>query len=429
MPATDGACKMGSGAVAVNERAVVHSCPTLSFRNLRRLKQGVQKKMFHAYASAGRHQAIWRLALASLACIILSGAGAAVAQQPVAQSNIVPKRFFLSGHSLTDNPLAEHIAAIGKSRGVEMTWNQQIAIGSPIRARTRGDGNNPGHWSGYRLGKNKNGSTGLDILKEFSQQTNQPYDTLIVADAHKSIAGLIWNDTVRYLRHFHDRIIEHNPAARTFLFESWEGINNKSKLEPWIALERDGSKLWSCVAERINISLKHEGRIDRIETVPVGAALAELIEAIGKGDVPSLATAGKAATDEILSDDVHLAPTGRYYVALLTYVTMTGQPVEGAWRPSGVPAATALALQQLAWNFHQERKKNFRPLDMAGCRRLMTGGFCDAWNAYVPNQWMSPQPACKWYFARETTALDRNQAPNPFLFDPAIDSAYWFPPP
>jgi hypothetical protein len=374
--------------------------------------------------------ATWKLLLAGTACAVLGGTGAAVAQGPTAQAHVVSKRLFLSGHSLTDDPLAEHIEAIAKSRGVDMAWNQQIIIGSPIRVRTRGDSNKPGPWNGYSLGKNKGGAKDLDILKEFGQRSGQPYDTLIVAEGHKLVAGLIWNDTVRYLRHFHERMIEHNPSARTFLFESWESVRDKLKPEPWVALERDGSKLWRCVADRINMSLKHEGRADRIETIPVGAGLAELIEAIGKGSVPSLAPAGgKSAIDEILADDVHPANAGRYYVALLTYVTITGQPVEGVWRPRTVPESTALALQKFAWSFHRQRKETFTPLDMAGCRRLLTTSFCDAWNAYVPDQWAGPQPGCKGFFARETMALDRNHAPNPFAFDPDADRAYWFPPP
>lgn len=379
-----------------------------------------------------RHHAAWKLVviLAGSAFVVLSGPGAASAQSTLVQGSTVSKRFFLSGHSLTDDPLAEYIAAIGKSGGTDITWNQQIVIGSPIRYRTRGDNNKPGLWNGYSLGKNKNGITGLDILKEFGQRSGHLYDTLIVAEGHKSVSGLIWNDTVRYLRHFHERMIEHNPATRTFLFESWESIRDKSKPEPWVALERDGSKLWSCVAGRINASLKLEGRADRIETIPVGAGLAELIEAISKGAMPSLVTAsGKSGIDEILSDDVHLANAGRYYVALLTYVIITDKPVEGVWRPRAVSELTALALQKFAWGFHQERKKSFTQLDMADCRRLLTTGFCDAWNAYVPDQWASPQPGCKAYFSRETMALDRSHAPNPFAFDPAADGAYWFPPP
>jgi hypothetical protein len=353
--------------------------------------------------------------------------------QSAAQDTSVPagasKRFFVSGHSLTDDPYAEYIAAIGKSRGIDMTWNEQIVIGSPILLRTRGESNKPGAWNGYRLGKNRNGSN-LDILKEFSQRDGRPYDTLIITEAHKSLAQLIWNDTVRYLRHFHERMHGHNPSAQTFLFESWEGINDKANPEPWVALERDGSKLWSCVASRINMSLQHEGRADRVATIPVGAALAELIEAMGKGAMPSItAAAGKLAIDEILSDDVHLTHTGRYYVALLTYVVMTGQTVEGAWRPRSVPEPIALALQKFVWTFYQDRKKSFTPPDMAGCRRLLATSFCDAWNTYVPNKWVSRQGNCKVFFTRETMALDSHNAPNPFAFVPASDGAYWLPPP
>jgi hypothetical protein len=365
----------------------------------------------------------WMLGVVSTVCLVAGGPAPALAQSPVF------KRFFVSGHSLTDDPLAEYIAAIGKSRGVEMSWNEQIVIGSPLRVRTRGETNRPGLWDGYRLGKNANGRTGLDILKEFSKQNSRPYDTLIVTEGHKPVPNLIWNDTVRYLRHVHERLIEHNPAARTFLYESWESVKDKSAPDPWIAVVRDESKVWSCVASRINTSLQHEGRTDRIATIPVGVALADLVEAIGKGAVaPLVQPARTSAFDGILSDDVHLTQFGYYYVALFTYVSVTNQPVEGVWRPPGISPATALALQTLAWTSHQKRSVAAPP-DLTDCRQLMTTRFCDAWNAYGPNKWSAPQPGCKTYFARETMALEGEHGPNPFAFDPAADAAYWFAPP
>lgn len=364
------------------------------------------------------------LAAVCLTCLSLTG----VAAQDSGQSiGAAPKRFLLSGHSLTDEPFAQYLVAIGKSQGVDVDWNQQIVIGSPMRVRTRGESTRPGDWNGYSLGKNRDGRTGLDILAELKKPTSKPFDTLIVAEGHKLIAQLIWNDPVRYLRHFHDRMFEHNQATRTYLFEPWETLTDKSTPAPWIALERDGTKLWRCVVDRINLSLAHENRQDRVRTIPVGAALADLVDAISRGEVPDIKPlANRPALDLILKDGVHLAPMGYYFAALVSYAIMTDKPVTTTWQPQGVPVEAARALQKFVADFHRRRATEFKPLDMAGCRELLTTRFCDAWNAYVPDQWSAPQPGCKAFFARTTMALEKMHAPNPFAFSPKDDAAYWF---
>src|ERR1700752_3843257 len=60
--------------------------------------------------------------------------------------------FFISGHSLTDNPYADYLVHITKSLGVSSEYNQQIVIGSPLRVRTRGNDPNSKDFPGYQLG-------------------------------------------------------------------------------------------------------------------------------------------------------------------------------------------------------------------------------------------------------------------------------------
>jgi len=342
----------------------------------------------------------------------------------------IPKRFLLSGHSLTDDPFAEYLVAIGKTQGADMDWNEQIVIGSPNRVRTRGDSQRPGDWNGYSLGKNRDGREGLDILAELKRPTDRPFDTLIIAEGHTLVAQLIWNDTVRYVRHFHERMIEHNPATRSYLFEPWETLTDKTKPAQWIPLERDGTKLWRCVADRINISLKHEGRADRVRTIPVGAALADLVDAITRGEMPGLKpVGGREGVNLILADGVHLTQMGFYFAALVSYTTMVDRPITTSWWPRGVSEEAAQALQKFVADFHERRKATFVPLDMEGCSQLLVTSYCDAWNAYVPDEWSSPQMGCKPFFSRKTMALENENAPNPFVFSPEEDASYWFPAP
>ncbi|MDC0741694.1 hypothetical protein [Polyangium mundeleinium] len=67
-------------------------------------------------------------------------------------------RMFLSGHSLTDNPLPDHVLTIAQSLGKDFNFNEQIGIGSPIRVRTKGGSFDAPGWPGYSTGKNREGS-------------------------------------------------------------------------------------------------------------------------------------------------------------------------------------------------------------------------------------------------------------------------------
>jgi hypothetical protein len=341
-----------------------------------------------------------------------------------------PEKFFVTGHSLTDNPYPEYIAAIAQSRGISPLWNQQIGIGSPIRGRTRGLGSDPEVWHGYSLGKNRNGQNGMNVLQEFKARSPKPYDTLIITERHKLLATLIWENTVAFLRHYHDRFIEQNPHGRTFFFESWESVVDKKNLAPWIDLEQQATKVWGCAVVRINMSLAHEGRADRIAALPIGAGLAHLLAAVANGQVSG--TRGdnsKLGVDDVMPDDVHLSNIGKYYAALLTYATITGRPVDGVWRPPGVPEGLADQLQKIAWSFVENRRKTWKDMDLAQCRALMVASYCDASNAYVPDKWSAPQTHCKTLFSVDTADRAKGTLPHPFVFDPQVDAKYWLPAP
>lgn len=371
-----------------------------------------------------------------IACVaaILVGAFLSLFQSPVhANGNRImdhtPTRFFLSGHSLTDDPYAGYLDVIAESQGAPLDWNQQIVIGSHLSWRTRGDTSKPGNWSGYGYGKNRDGKQGLNVLQEFAREKEKPYDTLLLIEGHNAPTTLIWNDTVRHFRHFHERFIAQNSAGQTYFIEPWEGIVDKGNLAPWVENEMSVSKAWGCVSTRINVSLAHEGRTDRIGNIPTGAALAALVDAISTGKIPPLVARDKAAAvNLLLSDDVHLGSRGQYYLAVLTYMTMTGKPLTKAWYPTNrMDEKEARMLQDFAWEF-LERWKNEAQMDVPACRRFFIETFCESWYGYTRgNQGGNEVANCQRYFSRETLELAGHFTPNPFVFDPAGDAGYWFP--
>ena len=325
---------------------------------------------------------------------------------------------FFSGHSLTDNPLPEYVAAIAKSQGAEIHWNQQNIPGSPIRVRSLGSGG----WVGYSSGKNAHGQ-GLNVIDELRRPrtlgNSQRYDTLIIAERHDLIGPLQWEDSVRLLRHFHERLIDGNPEGTTYFYESWAGVADKNKPAEWIAYERAASPMWQCIGTRINTSLAAERRSDRIQPLPAGAALASLVErATQKPGLTGItASSDRQTLNNIFSDDVHLTPLSTYYIALVTFATVYQRSPEGAWAPPEVKPEQAKLLQSLAWE--QVRSKP-SPWPLEKCRAVITESFCSTfWRFFGKPQ---EAPNCAAHFAKRDSS-------NPFHYDAATDASYWLPAP
>ncbi len=377
-------------------------------------------------AGCASYRAVATMAALVALVLLVSPASLARAAEPKSL------RFFISGHSLTDNPFGDYLAELARGHGYDVTWNQQIILGSPIIRRSLGDPAKGSIWSGYRSGKDRQGREGIDVLQELKEPAGgASYSTLILTESHKTAATLRWNDTVRYARHFHERFIDGNPNGTTFLFEPWESIKDKANLGPWVSLERKASRVWGCVSRRINMSLDREGRPDRIKPLPAASALVSLIEQATAGKIIELKRATTRETlDLILTDDVHLTKLGFYYIAAVTFVTVTGEDPREGWAPPDIPASLARSLRELAWRFHQERASFEQSPDLAACRAFMTSSFCPDWNAYVPGKWAPKVNDCGRFFGRDSASSGWfGRPPNPFAFDAATDATYWLPPP
>lgn len=356
------------------------------------------------------------LGVAALVCTAATSLAAEPTQAP--PGNL---RLFVSGHSLTDNPVGEYIVQIASSLGTPARYNQQILPGSTIKARTHGQGN----WSGYRQGKNRVGSN-TDVLAELRTGKDiggDRYGVLLITERHDLLGPLVWEDTVRQLRHFHERAREANPAVQTYLYTSWLGIKDMSNPQPWAQYERAADQAWQCIGTRVNTSLTHEGRPDRIRHIPAAAALAALVDRATREQVPGLSQANaKATLDRLFTDDVHLTRTGAYYVALVSYAAIHGRSPVGAWAPSSVGASLAQALQSAVWDFLSQSTSSTKPLDLAQCNSYMAKTFCEASGNYVNDGNASTIAGCRQTFSR-------SGPDNPLSFDPRRDASHWLPAP
>ena len=230
-------------------------------------------------------------------------------------------RLFISGHSLTDQPLPDYLAAIGKSLGTPIDWRRQYLEGSSILAR----------------------STDLDaVAGEFVGR-----DALVITEQHSVLGGLVWNDTVRCLRAYHDRFIAGSPQGITYFYEPWLGVSDLNDPRRWIAYERAAAPIWRGIVTRVNLSLEAEGRRDRIMSLPAASALAALVEhATGEVGVPGLTgTSTHQTLRRLFVDDVHLTPLGSYYMALVTYACLRRCSPVMAWAPPDIASQTAADLQ------------------------------------------------------------------------------------
>lgn len=373
---------------------------------------------------------------AALGCLVAAGIPAASGQPKAAGDATRPSaRIFWSGHSLTDQPIPDYVAEVAKSLGNVVQWNRQYVVGSSIHTRTRGRNSGDSGWAGYSQGYNRSGQ-GMDVIGELRrpQTVSGRYDTLIITEQHWLLGTLLERDTVRLLRHYHDRLIDGNPKAVTYFYESWLGLDDKNDPRRWIAYERAASPIWQCIVTRINRSLEAEGRQDRILSLPAGVALAALIERATQGsgleDVSGTST--RETVDRLIADSVHLTSMGKYYMALITYSVIFRQPSLGAWAPEGVSAAQAKTLQTVAWQFVGDYYKSNKALELAQCRTTILDSFAGLfWNYIRDTSWKANIGMIRSEYrtlkniALARYRLWRENAENPFHYAPSTDRDYW----
>ena len=296
-----------------------------------------------------------------------------------------PQRIFISGHSLTDQPIPRYVAAIAESLGRPLSWNRQYLEGSSIKQRSRGGEAGTPQWSGYSQGIDDRNEP-VNVLAEFqkpSRHPDQPYDALLITEQHALLGSLVWNDTVFHLRSFQDRFAAHSTAGITYFYEPWLSLDNKSDPKRWIAYERAAAPVWECIVSQLNQTIGSEGRKDRLVRIPAALALAELIErATATPGVPAVTQSSVRSTvDSLLRDNVHLTPLGAYYVALVTVAVMLEKSPEGAWHPSEVTDRQAAALQRFVAEFVSQQRPT--ALTLSDCRRYVVRSFLWTFLGYI----------------------------------------------
>ncbi|HET8704929.1 MAG TPA: hypothetical protein VFM46_01400, partial [Pseudomonadales bacterium] len=118
------------------------------------------------------------------------------------------------------------------------------------------------------------------------------------------------------------------------------------------------------------LTLAADGRKDRVETLPTGAALVDLVKRILNNEVKGISGSTEDKMNVIFQDNVHMTPTGFYFISLVTYSAVYRSSPIGAVIPPKVEKETANDLQKIAWNFIQNYYSSDEPSkrDMKECR-------------------------------------------------------------
>lgn len=279
----------------------------------------------------------------SVAMIVaFSGVVTAAAQPaPVNAADVV-----FVGHSLLNYEMAQIVSELAASKGLRYTRATQSL---------------PGHSLGHNWLRCREATYDGEFYPESfacdaldAGSVNGPYNVLIATDANNPIElGRILNEPHKYLELFMELMLSHNPAARTFMYTSWEELEYPGHDEDWtveVISELASYELIAADAEELS---RQRGRNGQVSVLPANLALRRLILAIEAGSVPGL-----TIRTDIFADAVHMNGIGNYFVACVLYSAIFNQSPEGAMTAprnqygaimADVPTAMAVQLQRIAW--------------------------------------------------------------------------------
>jgi hypothetical protein len=330
-----------------------------------------------------------------------------------------PRKLFISGHSLTNRPFPDFLAALAGAAGRPLEWNMQYMEGSSLRMRTQGSG--AAEWGGYRQGTDRDRQP-INVLDEFRPRAGEaPYDTLILNEIHTLLESLILSDTIGNAVDYEARFFASNPDGQTYVYAAWLNVDDLDDPVDWIAYERAATKAWQCTTIEINDRLAAKGRTRPVRLIPAAPALAALVaQAVSKDGVKGLsASTPRATMERLFTDDVHLTELGNYYIALVSYVALYGDLPAEPWTPD-IDPALAGELQEFAGRFMTQWRRDQARVSI-NCSQYLADQFAGTYLSYVRDaQWREADGRLrahyKWArFSIEWPRLLRGDSPeNPF---------------
>lgn len=211
------------------------------------------------------------------------------------------------GHSLISPTLPTMMDDL-----LEAEVHYQIINGAPLE-------------SAWKDSRKAEGEDGRALLRK------TPVDVLVLTERVPLDPTLRWHDPARYAGRWVDLAVKANPQTQTYLYETWHNIDSGTGREipwddkghlPWRERLDLDLPVWEAIVDDVN--RPRAGKAPPMRLIPAGQGMARLYDALAEGTVP-----GATRIQDFFSDDIHPNDLGMYYVAMIHYATITGQPAEG----------------------------------------------------------------------------------------------------
>lgn len=236
------------------------------------------------------------------------------------------------GHSLIGTEAPAMAGAVARSLGVQWTHDVQLTDGGSLKV----------NWNHPNAAAGVNGPEALDTGE---------YDVVVLTEAVILDDILRWSDSSGYADRFYQRARASRDDIRMLFFEGWHdreaprvryGLTTAPEWRQWID---DDLGKWESIVDGTGVR-------EQVRIIPGGQAMAQLSDAIDRGEIP-----GDLTLDAFFSDTVHLSTLGSYYLALVhvsaiarrSPVGATNQVPHSEGEGWDIPEDVALALQELAW--------------------------------------------------------------------------------
>ncbi len=285
-------------------------------------------------------------------------------------SSAIAQDAFYVGHSLTGPDSLYVLEKIGEEVRPSYSHNHQLIWGGPLKYNFE--------YAASLPPENRDSFSHGDSINSHDAIATGEYDTLVLTEANANQNHFIWNDTHLYAKQYADDALAAHPGARVYIFEAWPNLVESSEWmrDSWeeeLFFDLYGDPAAGTLEERLNTQdLGLEGVADWVQEnsdenatvfiIPGGLALQNVIRAVEAGRVPGL----DDRWDLIYEvnphtgdpDHVHPNPIGAYFMAMVTFATITGETpvglptlIPGRWGDIFVDVNpdTANALQRIAW--------------------------------------------------------------------------------
>ncbi|MFT4012093.1 MAG: hypothetical protein QM682_01585 [Paracoccus sp. (in: a-proteobacteria)] len=176
-------------------------------------------------------------------------------------------------------------------------------------------------------------------------------DVLVLTERVPLAITMEYHASADYAYRFVESALQGNPQVQSYLYETWDDIDDKAtgSTNAWRDRIVSDLPLWQQIADDVNARLPRGAK--PMQVIPGGLGMVRLHDAIAAGKVP-----GASSIRDFFRDDIHPTDAGFYYVAMIHHAVLTGKsPVGlpnqlmGRWAPyATVPPEQARVLQELA---------------------------------------------------------------------------------